>query len=75
MSISNQCISCNRYLFHNGKVFVCFAFLKGIPSKIFTGEVDHSLPYPGDNGIRWEESLAYTAHVDEIMEKQRKVKT
>jgi hypothetical protein len=54
---------------------VCFAFLKGIPPKIFTGEVDHSLPYPGDNGIRWEESLAYTAHVDEIMEKQRKVKT
>jgi hypothetical protein len=31
----------------------CFAFLtgEGIPEEIRTGQVDHTLPYPGDHGI------------------------
>ncbi len=32
----------------------CFAFPKGIPEKILTGEHDHTKPFPGDNGIRFE---------------------
>jgi hypothetical protein len=74
MSISSQCISCYWYIGDIGTGLACAAFPKGIPSKIFTGEFDHSLPYPGDYGIRWAESLVYTALADEIMEEQRKVK-
>ena len=33
---------------------VCKAFPKGIPKKIITGEHDHTKPYKGDHGIRFE---------------------
>lgn len=31
----------------------CGAFPAGIPGEIWSNEVDHRKPYPGDNGIRW----------------------
>lgn len=33
---------------------VCAAFPNGIPAEIWHGENDHSEPYPGDGGIRFE---------------------
>ena len=32
----------------------CKAFPDGIPEKILTGEHDHTKPFKGDNGIRFE---------------------
>ena len=32
----------------------CEAFPQGIPEEIWVGEFDHTKPYPGDNGIRFE---------------------
>ena len=45
-----QCFVCGRYI-NKGR---CYAFPNGIPEEILTGEFDHSKPYPGDNGIRFE---------------------
>lgn len=33
---------------------VCKAFPKGIPFSILRGEFDHTKPYEGDNGVRFE---------------------
>lgn len=33
--------------------FRCAAFPNGIPEEIMTGEVDHTKPYEGDNGIQF----------------------
>jgi hypothetical protein len=32
----------------------CKAFPNGIPDEIWLGDDDHTKPYPGDNGIRFE---------------------
>lgn len=39
---------------HLGKP-TCAAFPGGIPEAFLTGEKQHTTPYPGDNGIRFEE--------------------
>jgi len=46
----SQCFSCVRY-WGVGK---CDAYPKRIPSKIFLDKHDHTKPYKGDNGIRFE---------------------
>jgi len=60
-----QCISCKHYL----GVHKCEAFGgytgDDIPSEIFTGQHDHSEPYEGDNGIRYEVSDEWKAIEDE----------
>lgn len=50
MPSSNQCHLCLNY----GGEGVCLAFPDGIPDEIWSGEVDHSQPYKGDNGFRFE---------------------
>jgi len=44
---------CNKCVFYMGNS-KCSAFPEGIPEEILTGEHDHTKPYPGDNGIRFE---------------------
>jgi hypothetical protein len=41
---------CHRCAHHRG-VETCRAFPDGIPYEILGGDVDHTRPYPGDNGI------------------------
>ena len=52
LDISTQCLGCEN--FKNKKRFTCRAFPKGIPSKIISGNFDHTKPFPGDKGIRFE---------------------
>lgn len=47
---STQCLNCKNYL----GALTCRAFPDGIPEKIVTGQFDHTQPYEGDNGIRFE---------------------
>lgn len=49
--ISVQCAICK----HSRGDNTCEAFPKGIPEVILTGVHDHSEPYDGDHGIRFEE--------------------
>jgi len=49
MPQSNQCLFCKHYIYLS-----CKAFPDEIPDEIFTGEYDHTEPYEGDNGIRFE---------------------
>jgi hypothetical protein len=50
MQIDLQCAFC----IHLKKGLKCKAFPKGIPEKIITGEHDHTKPFKGDGGIRFE---------------------
>ena len=53
MPQSAQCLECSHYQGFSR----CDAFPEKIPSEIFTGLHDHREPFPGDNGIRWEEFI------------------
>ena len=46
-----QCLSCKHYV---GGRF-CLAFPDGIPQAVWVEDHDHRKPFPGDNGIRYEE--------------------
>ena len=48
--IEPQCRSC-AHLRLEGR---CTAFPGGIPLRIWVNDHDHTKPYPGDNGIRYE---------------------
>jgi len=54
--MSRQCLNC-KHLFKGGKWGIaCDAFPEEIPDDILDGgEFDHTKPFPGDNGIRFEE--------------------
>ena len=53
-----KCMSCKHYVVYprddmRGCPY-CDAFPKGIPSKIWWEEIDHTAPFPGDHGLRYE---------------------
>lgn len=54
MPLSPQCPTCKHYQLNEQ----CDAFAEGIPDEIFLGWFDHREPWPDDNGIRWEPSIA-----------------
>lgn len=49
--ISPVCSTCKR-LKQTGKLRHCEAF-ETIPDEIWNGEVDHTVSYPGDHGLRY----------------------
>lgn len=46
----SQCLKCNHYQLSRKK---CKAFPRGIPTKIYNGDFDHSMPFEGDRGFRY----------------------
>jgi hypothetical protein len=44
------CFDCK----HSNHDSTCIAFPNGIPLEILSGEVNHFLPYKGDQGIQYE---------------------
>jgi hypothetical protein len=54
-----QCFTCIHVYRHNPRgVFTCDAFPAGIPQPILTGDADHTQPYEGDQGIRYQRDPA-----------------
>jgi len=52
---STVCHKCKNLNSENTQIpGTCKAFLKGVPLLIWEGKVDHTKPYPGDNGIQFE---------------------
>lgn len=47
----SQCVTCKH---KSTTGATCTAFPNGIPEQILTNASDHTKPYPGDNGIRYE---------------------
>lgn len=52
-SICSECRNRTREM-DSGRKKTCVAFPEGIPDKFILGEVDHTVPYTGDNGITFE---------------------
>jgi hypothetical protein len=66
MTILHQCTFCKHFQGHKGTKPLCEAFPEGIPNAIFNNESDHRQPYPGDNGIRFEQSEYFEEHLGDI---------
>lgn len=53
--IHPKCMECLHWLINAiTTIPICDAFLEGIPEEIFYNNADHTIPFPGDNGIRFE---------------------
>lgn len=50
MEISSQCATCEHII----EGLTCKAFPKGIPAAIWRGEHDHTTPFDGDHGVRYQ---------------------
>lgn len=55
MTETSQCFDCKHFKVDQvTRTYVCKAFPDGIPADIKFNQVDHTKPYKGDNGIRFE---------------------
>ncbi len=52
-TVSMSMSECERCLFRLRDKLACVAFPRGIPVEIADGQVDHTHPYPGDGGFRF----------------------
>jgi len=54
--IKSQCLMCNNFDGNKSwtPMFVCKAYIGGIPKNIYMNKHDHTEPYKGDNGIQFE---------------------
>lgn len=50
-----QCNQCKNLHRNTSRSITCEAFPNGIPNEITSNKYDHHAPYPGDNGIKFEE--------------------
>ena len=62
MKVEWTCLECIHKLprKRNEKALSCEAFKGGIPFAIIAGVSDHRLPFPGDNGIQFEDGTGET---------------
>ncbi len=52
---NNQCPNCANYVGVIGRARgICLAYPKGIPVAIWVDGQDHTKPFSGDHGIRFE---------------------
>ncbi len=65
----SQCLKCNHYQLSRKK---CKAFPRGIPTKIYDGDFDHSMAFEGDRGIRYVD-LEIPTNEEEQREKTPKL--
>jgi len=56
-----QCQDCANYMRERSRIPRCKAFPVAIPEELYTSCADHTQPYQGDNGIRYEK---YTGNLD-----------
>lgn len=54
MFVSPQCMRCLHFNSDVRDRVCCTAFPEWIPPEILLGEADHSEPFPGDHGLRFE---------------------
>ena len=45
---------CHQCVHQHSNPFNCSAFPEGIPKEILVGDIVHTEPYPGDQGIRYK---------------------
>ena len=52
-----QCIECKHLTNWGPEKWTCKAFPKNIPNDIQEGQYDHTQPFKGDKGIRYEKRV------------------
>ena len=60
-SLASNCPFCRHIREREAGMLWCAAFPQGIPERILGGEIDHTRPYPGDHGFRFDPDPASLA--------------
>lgn len=76
--VSSVCSLCNNFYRKNASKRQCAAFPEGIPLEIWKGKNDHTQPFEGDGGIRYEKYVHKNPDISkleiEIIDGQRRFK-